>query len=224
MRLLLVEDSARLQQYVSEGLRQAGFAVDVASDGEEGLWAAESNEYDAIVLDIVLPKLDGLTLLDRLRSKGNQTHVLLLTARDTVPDRVVGLSRGADDYLVKPFALEELIARIRSLTRRAYGLKSSIIAVGGLRIDTSARTVSRDGSVIPLQPREYALLEFLAHQRGKVVARTEIERHIYDDRAEPMSNVVDSAICQLRRKIDREGEPSLIVTRRGMGYVLDDSE
>jgi DNA-binding response OmpR family regulator len=223
MRVLLVEDSSRLQQYVSEGLRQAGFAVDVSSDGEEGQWAAETNEYDVIVLDIVLPKLDGITLLERLRSNGNTTHVLLLTARDTVPDRVAGLSKGADDYLVKPFALEELIARIRALTRRAYGVKSSIITVADLSINTSSRTVTRDGAAIVLQPREYALLEFLALQRGKVVARSEIEKHIYDDRAEPMSNVVDSAICQLRRKIDREDAPSLITTRRGMGYILDET-
>lgn len=220
MRVLLVEDSPRLQAYVAEGLRQAGFAVDVAGDGEEGLWAAESNEYDAIVLDIVLPKLDGLSVLEKLRADGNTTHILMLTARDTVPDRIEGLTKGADDYLIKPFALEELVARIQTLTRRAYGQKSNTILIGDLCIDTATRTIRRAGKEINLQPREYVLLEYLAMRRGKVVPRTDIEQHIYDDRAEPMSNVVDSAICQLRKKIDKPDEPSLIQTRRGMGYVL----
>lgn len=223
MRVLLVEDSARLQDYVAEGLRQAGFAVDVASDGEEGLWAAESNAYDAIVLDILLPKLDGLELLEKLRTKGNQTHILMLTAKDTVADRVAGLSKGADDYLVKPFALEELVARIQSLTRRAYGVKASVFPVGDLVINTALRIVMRNGDQIALQPREYCLLEFLAFQKGKVVSRSDIEHHIYDERVEPMSNVVDSAICQLRKKIDAPGKQSLIQTRRGMGYVLVDN-
>ncbi len=222
MRVLLVEDSSRLQAYVAEGLRQAGFAVDVAGDGEEGLWAAESNAYDAIVLDIVLPKLDGLKILEKLRAAGSRTHILMLTARDTVPDRIAGLSKGADDYLVKPFALEELVARIQSLTRRTYGVKGPALHVGELEIDTAARTVRHGGTEVILQPREYALLEYLVMQRGKVVPRADIERHIYDDRVEPMSNVVDSAICQLRKKIDAPGAPSLIQTRRGMGYILSE--
>ncbi len=222
MRVLVVEDSGRLSAYVAEGLRQAGFAVDVASNGEDGLWAAESNEYDAIVLDIVLPKLDGLTMLGRLRAAGDTTHVIMLTARDSVSDRVAGLAKGADDYLIKPFALEELIARVRSLTRRNYGQKAPVIAVDGLEVNTEARIVRRDGNPIQLQPREYALLEFLLMRRGHVVPRSEIEQHIYDERAEPVSNVVDSAICQLRKKIDRENSPSYIETRRGMGYVFVD--
>ncbi len=224
MKVLVVEDSSRLRTYIAEGLRQSGFAVDVAEDGEEGLWAAESSTYDAIVLDIVLPRLDGLTMLNRLRAAGNRTHVLLLTARDTVPDRVKGLATGADDYLVKPFALEELVARIQSLTRRAYGVKSPIVRIGNLDVDTASRTVYREGEDLRLQPREYALFEFLLMRRGEVVPRAEIEQHIYDERVEPISNVIDSAICQLRRKIDSEGRPSLIETRRGMGYRLLDSE
>jgi DNA-binding response OmpR family regulator len=220
MRLLLVEDSERLQRSLGTGLRKSGYAVDIAGTGPEGLWHAESHDYDVIVLDIMLPGFDGLTLLRRLREKGKETHVLLLTARDTVADRVVGLRAGADDYLVKPFAFDELLARIEALTRRRHGNKNPVMRVGDLEIDTAARTVSRGGRVIELFPREYALLEYLAARQGQVVSRTDIETHIYDERVEPLSNVVDSAVCALRRKIDPPGGPSLIVTRRRMGYVL----
>jgi len=222
MRVLLVEDSRRLQQAIGTGLRKAGYAVDVAGDGEEGLWYAESGNYDVIVLDLMLPKMDGLTLLQRLRERGKTTHVLILTAKDTVDDRVRGLQMGADDYLVKPFAFEELMARVQTLARRAHGVKRPRITVGDLVINLASRTVTRGGSPLLLRPREYALLEFLALRRGEVVSRTEIEQHIYDDRAEPMSNVVDAAIYALRRKIDRPGAPSLIRTRRGMGYIIQE--
>ncbi len=223
MRLLFVEDSKRLQRSVAAGLRKMGYAVDVTGDGNEGLWLAESNEYDVLILDLMLPGLDGLSLLKRLRGQGRQTPVLILTAKDAVEDRVEGLHAGADDYLIKPFAFEELTARIQALARRAYQARNPRIVIGDLVIDTAARTVSRspDGEVIPLPPREYALLELLALQPGKVISRTDIEQHIYDDRADPMSNVVDSAVCALRRKIDRPGAPSMIQTRRGMGYVLE---
>ena len=224
MRILLVEDSERLQRYVSKGLRMAGWAVDVAGDGEEGLWLATENDYDAIVLDLMLPKLDGITVLQRLRAAGSDTHVLILTAKDTVPDRVHGLEQGADDYLVKPFAFEELLARVQALARRKYHEKSGRVAVGNLVIDTAARTVQRDGTAIDLTAREYALLELLALRHGEVVTRAEIEHCIYDERAEPVSNVVDSTVCLLRKKIDRTGSPSLIQTRRGMGYVLREPE
>jgi len=156
MRVLLVEDSKQLQKYLARGLKHKGFAVDVADDGEEGLWLAESNEYDVIVLDLMLPKIDGITVLRRLREQGNQTHVLILTARDTVDDRVHGLQQGADDYLIKPFDFEELVARIQALARRGYGIKRSIITIGELTIDIAKRTVSRNGSLIFLPPREYA--------------------------------------------------------------------
>jgi len=222
MRVLLVEDSRRLQQAIGTGLRKAGYAVDVAGDGEEGLWFADSGNYDVIVLDLMLPKMDGLTVLQRLRERGKTTHVLILTAKDTVDDRVRGLQMGADDYLVKPFAFEELMARVQTLARRAHGVKRPRITVGDLVINLASRTVTRGGLPIPLRPREYALLEFLALRRGEVVSRTEIEQHIYDDRAEPMSNVVDAAIYALRRKIDRPGAPSLIRTRRGMGYIIQE--
>lgn len=220
MRLLLVEDSERLQRSLGTGLRRAGYAVDVAGDGEQGLAEAEINDYDVIILDLMLPKIDGLTVLRRLRDQGRDTHVLILTARDRVEDKVTGLRTGADDFLVKPFAFEELLARVQALGRRRHGAKNPRIAVGPLEIDTAERRVTRAGQAVTLAPREYALLEYLAHRLGRVVSRSEIEEHIYDGRADPMSNVVDSAICALRRRIDAAGRPSLIETRRGHGYVL----
>ncbi|HEY7089914.1 MAG TPA: response regulator transcription factor [Tepidisphaeraceae bacterium] len=222
MRVLLVEDSERLRRSVSDGLRRSGFAVDTAGDGEVGLYHARSGVYDVIVLDIMLPRVDGLTLLKKMRQEGKDTHVLLLTARDTVHDRVVGLRAGADDYLVKPFAFDELVARVEALARRQHGTKHPMIRVGTLEIDLAAKTVTRGGVKIVLPPREYSLLEFLALRRGQVVSRTEIESHIYDMGADLMSNVVDSAVCALRRRIDAPEGPSFIQTRRGMGYVLTD--
>jgi len=220
MRILVVEDSARLRQTVSTWLRRNGFAVDVSADGEDGFWLAETNDYDAIVLDIMLPKLDGLALLQRLRQQGKQTNVLLLTAKDTVPDRVRGLELGADDYLVKPFALEELLARVKALCRRAYGSKDSRLAIADLEIDTTARKVTRAGQPVVLQAREYALLEYLARRRGHTVTRAEIEEHIYGGEVEPASNAVDSAICSLRQKLGEANSTPLIHTRRGLGYEL----
>ncbi|HEY1684043.1 MAG TPA: response regulator transcription factor [Tepidisphaeraceae bacterium] len=223
MRVLLVEDSDRLRRSVSHGLRQAGFAVDTAIDGEDGLHLARTENYDAIVLDIMLPKIDGLAVLQKMRNAGKDTHVLLLTARDTVADRVTGLRAGADDYLVKPFAFEELLARVEALVRRQHQNKQPRIRVGPLEINTAARTVERGHVRITLSPREYSLLEFLAMRRGQVVSRTEIEAHIYDMQADLMSNVVDSAVCALRKKIDDVDKPSLIMTRRGMGYILQEN-
>lgn len=221
MRLLLVEDSPRLQRTVGSALRQSGYAVDVAGDGEEGLWHAEGADYDAIVLDIMLPKMDGLTVLQRLRSGSRHTPVLLLTARDTVDDRVKGLNGGADDYLIKPFALEELLARVQALCRRRYGQGNSAFEIGALSIDMIAKRVTHAGVQIELTAREYALLEYLAIRRGAVVSRTEIEEHIYDGTVDSMSNVVESAICLLRKKLAEAGSAPLIHTRRGQGYVLD---
>jgi len=220
MRVLLVEDSERLQRSVGTGLRKAGYAVDVTGDGEEGLWYATSNDYDVIVLDLMLPKLDGLSLLRRLRAAGKDTHVIILTARDTVEDRVLGLRTGSDDYLVKPFAFDELLARVEALARRAHGVKKPVLCAGDMEIDLVSRLARRNGVALDLPPREFALLEYLALRRGQLCSRTEIEAHIYDQRAEPMSNVVDSAIYALRRKIDPPGGPSLIQTRRGAGYVF----
>ncbi len=223
MRVLVVEDSPRLQRTIGTALRKSGYAVDVAGDGEEGQWMAESHDYDVIILDIMLPKRDGLAVLGELRQRGKATHVLLLTARDTVPDRVRGLRAGADDYLVKPFSLEELLARVESLCRRAYGNKQSLIHVGDLEIDTMGRRVRRAGREIDLSAREYLLLEYLARRRGQVVSRAEVEEHIYDEQVDPMSNVVDSAVCCLRKKLANAGETPLIHTRRGLGYTLEEA-
>ena len=220
MKVLLVEDSVRLQMSVGRALRKAGYALDVTDNGEDGLWQAEANDYDVIVLDIMLPKLDGLSLLRQLRQKSKGTHVLLLTARDTVEDRVQGLQLGADDYLVKPFALEELLARIEALCRRAYGSKQTRFVIADLEIDTAAKEVFRAGNLVRLKPREYLLLEYLARRSGQVVTRGEIEAHIYDDSVDPMSNVVESAVCSLRKKISAPNPAPLIHTRHGLGYVL----
>jgi DNA-binding response OmpR family regulator len=220
MRLLLVEDSVRLQLSVATALRRSGYVVDTAGDGEEGLWLAESNAYDLVILDVMLPKIDGLEVLRRLRAQGRDTHVLLLTARDTVADRVTGLQTGADDYLVKPFALEELLARVQALCRRTYGTKTALLTVADLEIDILAHTVRRAGRAVELTSREYLLLEYLARRRDQVVSRADIEAHIYDGQVDPMSNVVDSAICTVRKKISSANDAPLIHTRRGLGYVL----
>jgi DNA-binding response OmpR family regulator len=223
MKILLVEDSRRLQHSIGTGLRKAGYAVDVTGDGEEGLFLIETNEYDAVILDLMLPGVDGLTILRKLRSQGNDTHILILTARDTIDDRVRGLGLGADDYLVKPFAFEELLARIQALIRRKYKTKSPLIRIGALEIDTAAKVATSNGEEIKLTAREYSLLEYLAARRGKVVTRTELEEHIYDERLSPMSNVVDSAVCKLRKKISQSGRPNLIHTRRGIGYIMEEA-
>jgi DNA-binding response OmpR family regulator len=220
VKILLVEDSVRLRRSLGAALKRSGYAVDATGDGREGLSLAQANDYDALVLDIMVPGLDGLSLLQRLRDEGRGTHVLLLTARDTVKDRVLGLEAGADDYLVKPFALEELLARVAALCRRAYGRKQPRLIVADLEIDPVAKTVSRGGLPIALKPREYALLQYLALRQGQVVSRRDIETHIYDSRVDPASNVVDSAISVLRRRIARPDAPPLIHTRHRLGYVL----
>lgn len=220
MRLLLVEDYAPLRESLAEGLAEAGFAVDSAAEGEEGLWYARSNDYDVIILDLMLPKVDGLTILKTLRQLGNPVHVLILTARDTLPDRVRGLDFGADDYLVKPFAFEELLARVRALIRRRYEIKNPLICIADLEIDTAAHRVQRAGNTIELTAREYALLEFLALRAGELVARTDIWEHVYDFHSSAQSNVVDVYIRHLRTKLERPDLPPLIHTRRGQGYTL----
>ena len=222
MRVLVAEDSTRLLRTLSGALRRSGYAVDAVSDGEEAFWLASENNYDAAILDIMLPKRDGLDVVRALRARGKLTHILLLTAKDTVADRVEGLAAGADDYLVKPFAIEELLARVRALCRRAYASKRTLVRLGDLEVNLSACTVTRAGGRVELTAREFQLLEYLVRRAGSVVTRTEIEAHIYDNRVEPMSNVVDSAVCGLRKKLaaSSQSEP-LIHTRRGLGYVLD---
>jgi DNA-binding response OmpR family regulator len=222
MHLLLVEDSRRLRDSITAGLQRCGYAVDVAADGEAGLRYARHNDYDVIVLDLMLPKIDGLTVLQRLREEGRDAHVLILTARDGVDDRVNGLRHGADDYLVKPYSFSELLARIEALVRRRYGAKNPVITIGPLTIDTSARTVMRCGEAVELSRREYALLEYLAYRHGQVVERREIEDHLYGERDFPMSNVVDRIVCTLRKKIEATDGGQLLTTRRGQGYVLEE--
>jgi DNA-binding response OmpR family regulator len=221
MRVLLIEDSIKLQRYISAGLRNAGYKVDVTGDGIDGLWRAESYDFDVIILDLMLPGMDGLTLLQRLRTHEKNVHVIILSAKDTVDDRVSGLSLGADDYLVKPFAFDELLARIQALIRRRYGIKHSVISIGDIQIDLGKKEISRSDQLIELTPREYALLEFLVLKRGTVVHRREIEEHIYDDHVEPSSNVVDATVCSLRKKIETANATMLIKTKRGQGYIIE---
>ncbi|MBC2606162.1 response regulator transcription factor [Pelagicoccus albus] len=222
MRVLIVEDSPILLQSVTLALQHSGYAVDGADNGIDGLHLAEQNQYDAIILDIMLPGLDGLSIMEKLRAKNNRCQAMFLTARDTVDDRVKGLQLGADDYLVKPFAIEELLARVQALCRRAHGQANSKIEVDDLTIDTNSRKAFRAGQEIDLTAREFNLLEYLAMRAGSLVSRTEIEDHIYDDLVSPMSNVVDVGIYTLRKKIKvTENSAQLIHTRRGLGYVLE---
>jgi DNA-binding response OmpR family regulator len=220
VRVLLIEDHKPLVRALKTGLEEEGFAVDTAYDGEEGDHKARTAAYDAIILDLMLPKEDGLSLLQRWRRAGMSSHVLVLTARSGIDDKVRGLDSGADDYLTKPFELEELLARLRALVRRQHQVKDPVLRVHDLEIDTASRTVRRAGQAIHLTPREYALLEFLAFHRGKVVTRSMIWEHLYDDQDESTSNVVDVYIRYLRNKIDKGFEPSLILTRWGEGYLL----
>jgi DNA-binding response OmpR family regulator len=222
MHVLLVEDSRRLQESLSTALQRSGYAVDIAADGEAGLRYARHNAYDVIVLDLMLPKVDGLTVLRRLRHEGHQIQILILTAKGGVDDRVHGLCEGADDYLAKPFSLDELLARVAALVRRRYNQKKPVITIGPLTIDTTARTVTRTGQDVNLSRREYALLEYLAYRKGQVVGRVEIEDHLYGERNFPMSNAVDRVLCTLRKKIQSPGCERLLTTRRGLGYILQE--
>src|SRR5215813_8752386 len=212
MRVLLIEDYVPIQRSVARGLREAGFAVDVTGNGQEGLWYARENEYDVVILDLMLPALDGLTILQGMRSAGRGAHVLILTAKDTVSDRIKGLDLGADDYMVKPFAFEELLARVRALARRAYRAKNPRIRVEDLQIETTSHRVWRGGEQISLTPREYVLLEYLAMRAEEVVSRADIWEHVYEFNSEADSNVVDVYIGYLRKKIERPGKTPLIHT------------
>ncbi len=224
MRILVVEDFSPLRSSIARGLREAGFAVDEVADGTQGLAFAETGAYDAIVLDVMLPGMDGFTILERLREQRCPSRVLILTARDAVRDRVAALDHGADDYLVKPFAFAELLARVRALLRRRYEQTSPCVRIGDLEIDTVARSVRRGGRVIELTAREYGILEVLAARPGTVVTREEIEERVYDFASEHSSNVVDVYVGYLRRKLENGGAARVIHTRRGMGYVLAEHE
>jgi len=216
MRLLVVEDEPDLLGSLAKSLREEGYAVDVAEDGEEGLYKAETWNYDAIILDVMLPKMDGWALLKGLR-RTKKTPVLMLTARDAVRDRIHGLDTGADDYLIKPFDLDELLARLRSIIRRSAGQTQSRIEMGDIVIDTAGRTVTQAGREILLTAREYSLLEFLALRRGQVVTRTMLYEHLFDEDDSTMSNLLDVHVSNLRKKLSHE----LVQTRRGHGYWIE---
>jgi len=220
MRILLVEDEKDLAAIIKQGFTEQGYVVDVANDGEEGLYMAENFPVDAIVLDIMLPLMDGLEVLKRLRKKGSTTPVILLTARDALLDKIKGLDTGADDYLTKPFIFDELLARIRSLLRRKTEVKQAVIRIGDLEINTASHEVKREGKPITLSAREYALLEFMAYKKGEVLSRTDIVEHIYHEETDMDSNVVDVYINYLRNKIDKDFKKKLIHTVRGAGYML----
>jgi DNA-binding response OmpR family regulator len=224
MRVLVIEDYELLRVSVVSGLQQLGYAVDATGDGAEGVWYAANHPYDAVILDLMLPTLGGLEVLGRVRAAGNTVPVLVLTAKDSVEDRVAGLDHGADDYLVKPFAFAELAARLRALVRRRYDRNALVIRIADLEIDTLKRCVQRGGDIVPLSAREYALLEYLANRTGHVVTRTEIWEHVYDAADEPWSNVLDVYISHLRRKLDHGRTPKLILTRRGQGYLLGEDK
>jgi DNA-binding response OmpR family regulator len=221
MRILLVEDYAPLRLAVSQALTLQGYAVDAAGDGTEGRWFATGNSYDLIILDIMLPGIDGLSLLGEFRRNGNSAHVLIITARDSVDDRIAGLDLGADDYLVKPFVMNELLARVRALLRRGYESKNPLITIADLEVDTVRHLVRRAGRAIELTSREYSLLEYLALRRDTLVTRDDIREHLYDFSSDHASNVINVYIGYLRRKIGDRPMP-LLHTRRGQGYVLSE--
>ncbi len=222
MRILVVEDYAPLRHSVVQCLREAGYAVDECERGDDGISAALSGAHDLILLDLMLPGIDGFEFLRQYRAAGRDGHVLVMTARNAVDDRVRGLDTGADDYLVKPFAVEELLARVRALLRREYQRKSPTLRVGHLELDTRSREVRVAGAPVELTAKEYGLLEYLALRAGELVSRADIWEHVYDERSQTVSNVVDVYIGYLRKKINVPGHPRLIVTRRGLGYMLVD--
>jgi two-component system response regulator PhoP len=221
MRVLIVEDERRLAENVARSLHEsAGYAVDVAPDGEEGLYMAETNPYDLVILDLMLPKVDGLSVLRRLRSTGAQVPVLVLTARDEKESVVALLNAGADDYVAKPFDLGELLARAKALIRRGKGQSTPVLKVGDLEISTSDLAVRRNGKPVNLTAMEYRVLEYLAHRPGAVVSKTELLEHLYDFNWERFSNVIEVYISGLRRKLEDSGDAKLIHTLRGQGYML----
>ena len=223
MRVLLVEDDAKIAEFVRNGLAQEGFAVDHATDGLGGLSLASQAPYDVAVIDIMLPGLDGLALIEELRNRRIRVPVIILSAKRSVDERVAGLQAGGDDYLTKPFAFSELLARIQALIRRATNAAEPTgVTIGDLHIDLRARTVTRADRRINLQPREYALLEYLARNAGRVVSKTMIIEHVWDYNFDPQTNIVESRICRLREKIETGFDSPLIHTVRGMGYVLRD--
>jgi DNA-binding response OmpR family regulator len=224
MRILLVEDDPRIANFVAKGLREQAYAVDVAASGEDALYQASINAYDLAILDVLIPAPDGFEVCRRLRQSGMHFPILMLTARDATDDRVRGLDTGADDYLTKPFEFRELLARLRALLRRSGELRPNRIAVADLVVDAAAQTASRGGKQIPLTTKEYALLEYLARNAGRVVGREEISEHVWDETFDTFSNTIEVYVNRLRRKIDESAARPLIHTRRGAGYMLGGSE
>jgi two-component system, OmpR family, response regulator len=224
MRVLLVEDDKVIASFVTKGLKEAGHIVDHVADGEEGLHMALSEEYDVAVIDLMLPKLDGLSLISQIRKQGFSTPIIIVSAKRSIDDRVQGLEGGSDDYLTKPFAFAELIARIHALVRRARGSPDATrLTVHDLTMDLRTREVRRSGGMIELQPREFALLEYLMRNAGRVVSKTMIMEHVWDYNFDPQTNVVETRISRLRDKIDRNFEKKLIHTVRGAGYTLKET-
>jgi DNA-binding response OmpR family regulator len=223
LRVLIIEDEPRLAENIARSLREsAGYAVDIANDGQEGLFMAESNDYDAILLDLMLPQLDGMQLLSRIRKAGQRTPVLVVTARDDKESVVALLNEGADDYLTKPFDLGELLARTKALIRRGKGQPSPVLAIGDLELNTVSRNVQRGGRAVTLTAMEYRVLEYLLHRPRAVVSKTELLEHLYDYNWEKFSNVIEVYISGLRRKLDHDSAKQLIHTVRGQGYILQD--
>jgi DNA-binding response OmpR family regulator len=221
MKLLLVEDSERLQRSLATGLKQHGFTLDQAYDGEQALAYIAVNQYDALILDLMLPKVDGLTVLAKLRKQGKDCHVLILSANDQTEDRIRGLDLGADDYLVKPFAFDELVSRLRALSRRRSGIKNPVMEIDGIKIDSVARQVLYQEKPVALTPHEYKIVEFLGNRRGRVFSHDQLIEHLYDASSYVTRNAVEAHISSLRKRLGAAGAPSLIRTRRGFGYLIE---
>ena len=220
MRLLLVEDDPRIARFIAKGLREQSYALDVVGSGEEALYQVAINTYDLAILDVMIPAPDGFAVCRELRKSGHRMPILMLTARDAVEDRIAGLDNGADDYLTKPFEFRELLARLRALLRRTGELKSAQLVVADLIVDTVGQNVSRGGRAISLTAKEYALVEFLARNAGRVVGRAEIAEHVWDEEFDPFSNLIEVYVNRVRRKVDFGSAKPLLHTRRGSGYVL----
>ena len=221
MRILLVEDEPRMANVIAKGLREQSYAVDVAQDGAAGLYQASINDYDVIVLDVLLPERDGYEVCRELRTRGNATPILMLTARAAIDDRLTGFEAGADDYLTKPFSFLELLARIRALLRRDSQLRPEVMEIEDLVVDSASHRVSRATREVQLTAKEYALLEYLARRAGQLVSRAEIAAHVWDDSFDPFSNTIEVYMNRLRKKIDGDHPLKLLHTRRGEGYILE---
>jgi DNA-binding response OmpR family regulator len=221
MRILVIEDDRKISAFLQKGLREVGYATDVAEDGEEGLFLARQGVYDSIVADLMLPKLDGLSMIERIRAEGIETPVIILSAKHTVDDRIRGLQAGGDDYMVKPFSFSELVVRIQTMLRRSQRTpQTMVLQLSDLTLDLMERKAERAGEPIELQPREFAMLEYMMRNAGRVVTKTAILEHVYDYSFDPQTNVVEVLICRLRNRVDKPFEQKLIHTVRGVGYVL----